>query len=88
MWPRPLKKPGASLLLVVAARAEGDEGAKVEGCAASRDELDVVDLEPLAACAATGAVVPVAPECGCARALPVRCGANEHSGFACGAALP
>ena len=75
-------------MLVVAARAERDEVAKVEGGAAVRDGLDVVDLEPLAARAAAGTAVPVAAECGFARALPLRRGANEHSGFTRGAALP
>jgi hypothetical protein len=73
---------------VVAARAQRDEVAKVEGCTACRERLDVVDLEPLAARAATGAAVPVAAERGCACPLPFRCGADENAGFACGAALP
>jgi hypothetical protein len=73
---------------VVATRAERDEIAKVEGCAAGHEWLDVVNLEPLAACAADGAAMPVAAKGGCACALPFRCGADEHSGFACGAALP
>jgi hypothetical protein len=84
---RPSKKRGASLLPVVAARAEGDEVAEVEGCAAGRDGLDVVHLEP-AGRAAAGAAVAVAAEGGCARALPFRCGADENAGFARGAALP
>lgn len=74
----PSKKTGASLLLVVAARAQRDEVAKVEGCAAVRDGLDVVYLEPLSACAAIGAAVPVAAESGCACALPFRCGADDY----------
>ena len=73
---------------MVATSAERDEVAKVEGCAAGRDGLDVMNLEPLAAHATDGAAMPVAAERGCARALPFRCGADEHAGFACGAALP
>jgi hypothetical protein len=71
-------------LPMVATRAERDEVAKVEGCAAVRDGLNVVNLEPSAR-AATGAGVPVAAECGGACPLPSGGGADEHSGFAGGA---
>jgi hypothetical protein len=74
-------------LLVVAARAERDEVSKIESCAACRDGLDVVNLEP-AGRAAAGAAVPVAAEHGCARSLPARGGPDENAGFACGAVLP
>ena len=50
---------------MVAARAERDEIPQVVRCAAVRDRLDVVNLEPLAACAADGAAMPVAAEGGC-----------------------
>jgi hypothetical protein len=82
-----LRGDGPPFLLVVATRAERDEVSQVEGRAAVRDGLNVVNLKPLAARAAARAGVPVAAERGLARALPFRCGANEQAGFTCGAAL-
>jgi hypothetical protein len=81
------KNGGSPFQLVVAGRTKHDEVSQVEGFAAGRDGLDVVNLEPTAR-AATGAAVAVAAERGCACELPSRRGADEHTGFACGAALP
>jgi hypothetical protein len=51
---------------MVATRAKRDEISQVERCAAVRYGLGVVYLEPLAARAADGAALAVAPECGLA----------------------
>ena len=80
------KKRGASLLPMVATRAKRDEISQVVRCAAGRDGLDVVNLEP-AVRAAGGAASAVPPKGGLACALPLRCGANENAWFAYGAAL-
>lgn len=79
-------RPPLSFLPVVTRAAECPEVARVERLAGLAERSDVVNLE-LFARAARGAAVPVPLEGGCTCALPFRRGADEHSGFACGAAL-